>query len=209
MRTHPPAVALVLGLLTATVPTACFLRASGSFCVLPVVLGSLSVLLALMAARNDSPPRRQVVWIAVALGVVSVCFPCVTISEGNPSGPPIRLVLPVGYRGPICLLVDRSEGLAIPLEGGGYTYRIPASGILVIQDDGPFYQWHCFRAAYANGQPIPVDDDNELAADAVMLQDLGGATRTLDGREQEKLLFFVGTRAEVRAYRERLLREPR
>ncbi len=167
---------------------------------MPLVLGSLSILLGLFALRTDSQLRRHVGWIAFVLMVVAVGVPFGMIAYHNRSGDPIVLVIHNGYRGPAKLIIDRKGGVDIPLKDGKHTYVIPASGILVIKDDSPFRHWHSMTASYANGQIIPIDYERRLPSDSVTLHSLGSGVRTQNGKSEEYIEYFVGTKAEMRKY---------
>lgn len=195
--------AVVIGTLTATVPTFVLFQAVTFLFVVPLVLGLVCILLGVIALRTGGRFARHVGWIATILMLVAVVLPFGLIAYHNRSGYPIVLVVPDGYRGPVRLIIDRRQGVEVPLVDGKYTYRIPETGTLVIKDDSPFRQWHSMTAVYSSGKPIPIDHEDNLPADAVSLHSLGSGVRTQGGKQEEYIEDFVGTKAELRKYVDR------
>jgi hypothetical protein len=71
------------------------------------------------------------------------------------SGPPIEIVLPTGFTGPITLVLDEGNGVDIPLIDGRYFLEVPATGLVRVKSFAPFQQWHQEKFVYANGTHIP------------------------------------------------------
>jgi hypothetical protein len=183
-------VAVLIGILTATIPTFMLMGAVTFLCFVPLVLGLLCVVLGVAALRTDRKFARHIGWIAVILMLVGVCLPGGLMIYHNRSGYPTVIVLPEGYRGPVKLITDRQRGVDVPLLDGKYTYHIPQTGTLVIKDDSPFYQWHPETAMYTSGKRIPIAYEEKLAPGTVAFHHIGS---TAD---------FVGTEAELREYLE-------
>jgi hypothetical protein len=192
--------ALVIGTLTATVPTFVLFQAMTYLFVVPLVLGLVSIILGVTALRNGGWYAGHVGGIAAVLMLVAVVLPFGMIAYYNRSGYPIVLVVPERYRGPVRLIIDRHQGVEVPLVHGKYTYRIPETGTLVIKDDSPFRQWHSMKPMYSSGKPIPIDFEDNLRPDAVSFHSLGSGVSTQGGKEEEYIEDFVGTKAELRKY---------
>jgi hypothetical protein len=103
----------------------------------------------------------------------------------------IRLVVPDGFRGDICIEFDCPDGDRIRESAGLAELRIPASGRLRVRDSDPFLRWHVIAAQTQSGKPIPVAGSNVRWPQG---QDLVWVLGTVVGREEE--WFAVGSKAE-------------
>jgi hypothetical protein len=195
--------AVIIGILTATIPTFVLFQAVTFLFVVPLVLGMLCVLLGMTALRTGGKFAKHVGWIVVILMLIAVILPFGMIAYHNRSGYPIELVISEGYRGPVRLIIDRQQGVDVPLVDGKYTYRIPETGTLLIKDDSPFRQWHSMTATYTSGKLIPIDYEGDLPPDTVSLHSLGSGVSTQGGKQEKYIEDFVGTRAELRKYVDR------
>jgi hypothetical protein len=194
--------AVIIGVLTATIPTLLLIQKVTFLFVIPLVLGIVCILLGVYAHRTEGRFGHYVGWIVTMITIVAVPLPFGMIAYYDQPGYPVALVLPDGYRGPVRLIVDRERGIDVPLEDGRYTYRIPDSGTLLIKDDGPFHRWHTMTASYANGNRIPGYEGNP-PNDAISLHSLGSGVMTRGGKDEHCIEDFVGTEAEFRRYVDR------
>lgn len=192
--------AVILGLLTATIPTFFLFQAVTYLFVIPLVLGAVCMLLGIAALQTEARVRTNVGWTAVVLAIVSVVLPSSIIAYYDRAGPPVIIVVPQGYRGPVTLVIDKKRGIDVPLENGRFTYHMPEGGRLLIRDDSPFRQWHSENIRFADGTPIPDDVQSDLPSDKVAYFSLGGGSRTREGKSEEYIEGFVGTQAELRKY---------
>lgn len=195
--------ALMIGVLTATIPTFLLFRAVTFLFVIPLFLGLLSISLGVAAIRRGPALGKLAAVIAVALLLVAVAVPIGLIAYYNRTGYPILLVIPDNYRGSVRLVIDRDRGVDVPLRDGVYEYRIPASGKLLIREDQPFREWHTEKAVYVSGKQIPIDVEDDLPADKIVLHSLGSGVRTKNGTTEEYIEYFVGTQADLRTYDDR------
>jgi hypothetical protein len=195
-----PVVAVMIGVVTATIPTFLLYRAVTFLCFIPLAIGTFSIILALCALGGDSKLSRHVIWLTLALLLVAVSVPYGLIGYYNQPGYPIVLVIPDAYRGPVRLIIDGQKGVDKPLKDKKYTYIIPSSGTLVIKDSGPFHQWHSMTAAYASGQKIPIEYQDKPSKASVVLFSLGSGVTTQGGRREESIDYFLGTETEKRQY---------
>src|SRR5262249_27643228 len=83
--------------------------------------------------------------------------PFALAAYANRSGNPIRIVLPVGYRGEFSIVKDRTKGQDLNLQDGVWVFEIPASGVLLVNDDYPFYMWHQASYVYSDGRAARVE----------------------------------------------------
>lgn len=196
--------AVVIGTLTATIPTFLLFRAVTFLFIVPLVLGALCILLGITALLTGMPFSKYVGWIAAILMLIAVLFPFGIVAYHDREGYPIVYVIPEGYRGPVRLIIDRKQGVDVPLKDGRYTYHIPENGTLLIKDDSPFRHRHSLTASYTNGKLIPIDYEDSLPPDTVSLHPLGsGVGSRGGGPEEEYIEDFIGTKAELRKYVDR------
>jgi len=187
--------AIVSGSLTAVFPTLIFLRTGTYLFVVPLFLGILSLLLRRRALRTKGNLSKRLGWVAAGCVVTGVFLPVGIMSCLEQSGDPIVLIIPEGYRGEVRLLIDKQQGVDVPLTSGRHIYQVPESGVLQIKDASPFLHWHTLGARYTNGKAILIDYDAEVVAS---LHSLGSGVRTHGGKVEEYFLYFVGTKAELR-----------
>lgn len=118
---------------------------------------------------------------------------------GGGSGPPVDMVIPKGYTGPVRIILD-PEGKDIQLVNGRYQVVIPADGTLRVRSFGPFQQWHQSSARYDDGSPLPEwSGASPAGPNTVALRGGGSAMTHRDGKEVHWMPYFVGTEAEYRA----------
>lgn len=197
MNRRATMTALVVGTITVTIPTLILYRAVTFLCFVPLVLGSLTIILGVTTFRPASRLNRFVGSIAFLDLAIAVILPFGLIAYHDGQGHPISLILPKEHRGTVKLILDRRRGVDVPLEDGTYIYRIPASGVMTIRDDSPFRRWQSMRVSYGNGRRIAIADEELTTADEVAIHSLGGfGVRTENGRTEESMQWFVGSRAE-------------
>jgi hypothetical protein len=199
-----PILAIIIGILTATIPTFLLFQAVTYLFVVPLGLGLFCIFLGLIGLRTRGKLSQHVVWIAIIIMLGGVFIPFGMIAYYNRSAYPIVVIVPEGYRGPIKLIVDKNRGIDVPLKEGRFIYHIPPSGTLLIKDDGPFHQWHSMTAKYTNGMAIPMRDENTLAPGEVAYFGLGSGMKVdSQGTREEYIQDFVGTKGELRKYVDR------
>lgn len=127
--------------------------------------------------------------IAALAMVVSFGFSIVSCVALNPS---IHYILPNGYVGVFRIQLDEREGVEVKAKAGGYTYEIPASGVLKVKTFAPFQPMHEETAAYKNGAVIELTGSN-VSDEAVALRSLGTYRR---GDGPPTIAFVIGTKQE-------------
>ena len=113
---------------------------------------------------------------------------------------PIHFIIPVGFRGKISIVEDKTHGLVPPIVDGKITITIPPDGHLALRDWSPFLSEHEESASYSDGTTVP--DPNMVPANSVFPEDkVGFRALGMDfaGKElQEKsLVWFVGAKTEL------------
>jgi hypothetical protein len=114
--------------------------------------------------------------------------------------PPVLIIVPNGFRGPIKLVIDPKSGDHIPLVDGQYTVRIPKSGLLIIKSADPVTQWHSERAMFANGDSLPRDYDRTFPPETIRMYFLGSRFFRDGDFIQESIDYFVGNEFDFRLY---------
>jgi hypothetical protein len=137
---------------------------------------------------------------------------------GDGSGPPVEIIVPKGFTGPIWIVLS-ADGQDIPLANGRYQVVVPSGGLLRVRSFSPFDNWHKQSARYADGMPLPVANLQEgVGPDEVVLRDgsthiqalPGGGNHVVlggkDGKDIRWIHWFVGTE---KGYRDSLDARPR
>ena len=113
-----------------------------------------------MMSRRMSQPTR----IGCALAAAGVLIATYAVWPGaNKSGPPVEIVLPDGYTGPVYLIEDKANGTEIRLANGRYLVEMPGNCRLRVKTLEPFQHWHPEALRYANGTIVP---DEKLVPNA-------------------------------------------
>jgi hypothetical protein len=117
-------------------------------------------------------------------------------------GSPVHFVVPVGFEGPVRLILDPVSGVDIPITNGRYIFQIPPNGILYVKTFSQFEPMHVQTASWNDGTSIAQDyhtwvgpngEPATLGPDAVVFQG-GGVSKRNDDPEQ--MTFFIGSGAE-------------
>ena len=108
------------------------------------------------------------------------------------SGPPVRFVLPEGFRGVLEVFLDKANGNEVVKSNGTFVVAVPTNGRVAVKSDEFLRRWHTETATYPDGTLITAEApySNVLA-----LRGLGSdgqhTSWLLVGTEQE---FRIGTR---------------
>ena len=70
------------------------------------------------------------------------------------SGPPVEVVVPDAFIGPVFVILDETRGSDIPFRDGKYIVEIPPDGRLRVKSLGPFEGWHKETWRYASGKTL-------------------------------------------------------
>lgn len=193
--------AVVIGTLTATIPTYILFRMVNLFVIVPLVLGALCILLGLISLRTERTFSKYVGWIAAALMLIAVLLPFGMIAYLNRLGCPIDTVVPSGFRGPIWIVKDAQAGEVIPKIEGEYRIKIPKSGVLRVKSTDMFSVWHSETWRYSDGKTLPKRGPTEVPDNVVALRESGGfMTATRNGKELTFMAYYIGTRSEAKQF---------
>lgn len=145
---------------------------------------------------------RSLQWLIV--GVLACCG-C------SSYGKPVHFVVPLEFRGPICLILTESDGVEVIPTGGKYVYRVSSTGVMRVTSFKPFEPWHETTAAYEDGTMIPHELDRleswrgpdqpepKIGEDVVVFQ---GGSISQRNNGPYIMTFFVGTVAEFTAWKQ-------
>jgi hypothetical protein len=195
-------IAVGLGLATAIIPTAILFLMLNLLFWIPLAVGLVFVVLGIRSILKDSWLSQRVGWFALGSMILVVGGTFGITAYLDRSGPPVVIIVPNGFRGPIKLSVDSKNGAEIPLADGRYTVRIPASGHLVIKSADPFTQWHSETAMFENGESLSKDHENRLPPEKVRLIDLGSRLSRSGHSNDESLNYFVGNEFDFRLFKQ-------
>jgi len=116
------------------------------------------------------------------------------------SGPPIRFIVPNGFKGKFDIIQDPKSGVVLTNRGGTLTCVVPPTGQLHVRSLKPFGKWHSETASYADGTALLLQADTSLPqadTSSISLFSLGSfASGSTQG-----VSYLVGTSAEFRAFR--------
>lgn len=101
----------------------------------------------------------------------------------------VKYVFPKDYQGLAVIALNRKDGIPVKSTRDLFELRFPRSGILKIQDEGPFA--HPFReiAKFTDGRKIQMDGIDLQVPGAVSLKWLGH-------RHDDTIWLFIGTELE-------------
>lgn len=106
----------------------------------------------------------------------------------------LEFILPNGFAGPF-VVVESFDAKPIPIDGKCYRVEVPASGVVAVSSTKPFNTMLEWRAAFFDGNVIPVYRMND--ADGVALHSNGWSDRT---GHPPRFEFFVGTETEFKDF---------
>jgi hypothetical protein len=84
---------------------------------------------------------------ATLLSILALVF-----SGCDRSGPPVRFVLPEGFRGVFQISVDRQNGSELTQSNGTIIIIVPTNACVVAKDDRFLTRWHKETASYPSGK---------------------------------------------------------
>jgi len=122
----------------------------------------------------------------------SVCTPtllgfALLLSGCDRAGPPVRYILPAGFRGVFQISVDSEHGSELVKSNGMLLVVVPADGKVVVQDDSFLTRGHSETAVYPDGSMVSEAFDTNIVA----LRDVGNDL-------QHHSWLLVGTDREFR-----------
>lgn len=107
------------------------------------------------------------------------------LSGCDRSGPPVRFMLPEGFRGVFQISVDRDHGSELVKSNGMLLVVVPADGKVVVQDDSFLIRWHSQTAVYPDGSMVSEAFDTNVVALRNVGYDLHHHSWMLVGTDRE------------------------
>lgn len=141
---------VLIGAVTAVLPTTLLFLSLNIFFFVPLFVGLGCVLTG--CRKSAEAGKESATHVGLILCIAAAIGPFALAAYYNQSGKPIRIVLPDGFRGDFLIVKDREKGQDLKLQDGEWLFEIPASGVLVINDDHPFCMWHQERFVYSDGR---------------------------------------------------------
>jgi hypothetical protein len=155
MHTTRNPLLISIGLLTAILPTTCLFMSVNILFFIPLVVGLGGVVAGCF--KMSEADKRSTTVIGLFLCVTAAVGPFALAAYANRSGYPIRIVITAGHRGEFSIVKHRGKGEDLRFQDGAWLFEIPANGVLVVNDDYPFYMWHKARYVYSDGRPARVE----------------------------------------------------
>jgi hypothetical protein len=121
----------------------------------------------------------------IALALVALLGFVSLVGCSGPSGPPVRLVVPDGFKGLIKIVYD-PRAPRVRVRGGEYAYEISSDGVLRVRKTARYENWHYVRASFSSGQEIATI--YPVASDGITLFSIG--------RSDGALFYFLGSQKE-------------
>ncbi len=153
MHTRNPLL-ICVGTVTAILPTTCLFLGVNLLFVVPLLVGIGCV--AAGCVRMPDTKKRSMAHSGLVLCLAAAVVPFVLTAYARRSGYPIKIILPVSYRGEFRIVKDRSRGQSLNLQHGVWVFKIPGDGVLLVKDDYPFSMWHTLSCVDSDGRPVTV-----------------------------------------------------
>jgi hypothetical protein len=144
-----------MGLFTAVVPTVCLFFSVNMLFFVALVVGLGCVMTG--DVEMQATVKRRATLFGLIICMAAAIGPFALAVYENRSGNPIRLVLPVGFRGEFSIVKNHANGQELKLRDGAWVFEIPASGVLVVNDDYPWHMWHEESFVYSDGHTERVE----------------------------------------------------
>jgi hypothetical protein len=145
---------IVIGLATTLLPTTClFLRLNVLF-VIPLVVGLGCIVVGILKMSKTHQPRITKGGLIFCL--LAAISPFALATYANRTGSPIKIVLPVGFHGEFSIEKDRAHGQSLKRQDGVWLFEIPANGVLIVNNQKPFFMWHDETVIYSDGRAVQV-----------------------------------------------------
>ena len=154
MNTTRNPLLISIGVLTAVLPTTLLFLSINVLFFVPLVAGLGCFAWGCLRMPESLQPRATAIGIILCL--VAAVGPFALRAYGDRSDRPVKVILPVGFRGEFSIVKDREHGQDLKLQDGAWVFEIPPGGVLFVNDDHPFYMWHRESYYYADGSLVPV-----------------------------------------------------
>jgi hypothetical protein len=146
---------ILIGAVTAVLPTTLLFLSVNILFFVPLLVGLGCVFVG--CRKSPEAGKESAIHVELILCLAAAIGPFALSAYFNRPGKPVRIVLPEGFRGEFLIVRDREKGQDLKLQDGEWLFEIPASGVLVINDDHPFCMWHQERFAYSDGRSATVE----------------------------------------------------
>jgi hypothetical protein len=151
-------VLICVGTLTSLFPSACLVQSLNILFFVPLFVGIACAIAGIFRMYPYVKSRARVTAIGLILCVAASLGPFLYAAWLNREGRPIKIVLPVGYRGEFSIVKDHIKGQDLKREDGAWVFEIPPNGVLIVKDTSPFFLRHREDIVYPDGAPARVQD---------------------------------------------------
>ena len=142
---------ILIGAVTAVLPTSLLFLSVNILFFIPLLVGLGCVFFG--CRKSPEAGKELATRVGLFLCLTATIGPFALTEYFNRPGKPIKIVLPEGFRGEFSIVKDRQQGQDLKWQDGAWLFEIPASGVLVVNDDYPFYRWHRESVVYSDGRP--------------------------------------------------------
>ena len=146
---------ILIGAVTAVLPTSLLFFGVNILFFIPLLVGLGCVFLG--CRKSPEAGKELATRVGIFLCLTATIGPFALTEYLNRPGKPIKIVVPEGFHGAFSIVKDRQQGQDLKWQDGAWLFEIPPSGVLVINDDSPFYIWHQERFAYSDGHVATVE----------------------------------------------------
>jgi hypothetical protein len=133
--------------------------------------------------KSSEAGKESAMHVGLILCLAAAIGPFALSAYFNRPGKPVKIVLPEGFRGEFSIIKDREHGQDLKLRDGEWLFEIPAGGVLVVNDDRPFYRWHRESVVYSDGRPAMVESLGVAAGSITTGPGSSHASTDYDGTE--------------------------
>lgn len=93
---------------------------------------------------------------------------------------------------------DETNGVDVREAKNGYTYEIPANGILKVKNLEPFYLLHQITAKYQDGRVLVTETDASVKDDVIACRSLPSYRKDTPAATGKNVFtYFVGTKEQA------------
>ena len=154
-------VLVFIGLVSAGVPTYLLYVSLNMLFFVPLTVGLACVVAGCI--RIPEARKRSATALGSFLCLAAAVGPFALDAYERRSGKSIKVVLPSGFRGKFSIVKDRTKGRDLKLQNDVWVFEIPACGVLMVNDDSPFYRWHKETYVFADGHAAEVESLGSVA----------------------------------------------
>jgi len=142
---------ILIGAATAVLPASFLFLSLNIFFFVPLLVGLGCVFIG--CRKSPEAGKELAMRVGLFLCLTATIGPFALAEYFDRPGKPIKIVLPDAFIGEFSIIKERQQGQDLKWQNGAWLFEIPPSGVLVVNDDHPFYRWHQESVVYSDGRP--------------------------------------------------------